>query len=83
MNPISVFIFATCCLGVSRALVVPDGQSTYNKVFNYVGPMPLKEERVDGANENETNNTSIETTTMSLSEQEAICWEVIVEQSSK
>lgn len=83
MKSTSVIVLVACSLTIGQAFVIPSNKATLNKVFEYVGPLPLKEEKLGESNKTVPAITTIETTPEDLSDEESACWDLIVEQSCK
>lgn len=83
MKSLTIIVLVGCTITIGQAFVVPHSEATLNKVFEYVGPLPLKEEKVNENNKTDSSIVTVDTTSQDLSEAEVACWGLIVERSSK
>lgn len=71
-------------IGTVQVIAMPNNPLLINKVFNYQGDLPIKDENTGQTIKSNSNGTSTNTELpLELADAEAACWQLINEQTSK
>ena len=76
------FLALTVLVVVNQRVSGAPSNVGLTKVFNYLGEMPIKDERTGEIIKSEANETAV-TTSPEQAAAEAACWKMIVEQSGE
>lgn len=67
-------------IGTVHVIAMPNESVLLNKVFNYQGDLPIKDENTGQTIKNDSNSTNTEPPP-ELADVEAACWQLINEQT--